>query len=276
MATASDATATLTQFTDPMCTWCWGSEPIMRHLQTAYGEQLEFRFVMGGLIEDFEQFYDAANDISEPGEVGPHWLEASENHGMPVDTTIFEQDPAHSTYPASIAYVAARQQDRALSHRYLRRLREAYATQVRNVNHREEQVDIADSVGLDVQAFRTALSDGSAEATFEEDLERARDAGVRAFPTYRLEGPEGERSMTGFQSFDRLTAELDRVAPSLEMSSPPTILEFVETYGSVATQEVAEVYGLSHEKAHKTLESLAEEGEIRREQRGNGHFWQPS
>jgi len=221
MSADTDPTVTLTQFTDPMCTWCWGSEPIVRHLETVYGEQLEFRFVMGGLIEDFDEFYDAANDISEPSEVGPHWAEAAERHGMPVDTTIFEEDPAQSTYPASVAYVAARQQDHTRSHRYLRQLREAYATQVRNINRREEQIDIAQSVGLDVQRFSTSLDDGSARAAFEEELSRTRAAGVRAFPTYRIEGPEGERQLSGFQTFEELEGQLDAVAPSLEASSPP-------------------------------------------------------
>ena len=192
---------------------------------------------------------------------------------MPVDTTIFEQDPAQSTYPASIAYVAALQQDRTQSHRYLRRLCEAYATQVRNVNHREKQVEIAEAVGLDVNAFTTALEDGSAREAFEANLEETRDAGVRAFPTYRIEGPHGERQVGGFQSFDQLDAKLTAVAPSLEAFSLPSIREFISEYGSVATQEVAEVYDLSPGKARQALESLVDEGYIRRERRGNGYFW---
>jgi len=273
MTTATDGIVTLTQYTDPMCTWCWGSEPIVRHLQTVYGEQLQVRFVMGGLIEDFGAFYDAANDISEPGEVGPHWLEASDHHGMPVDTAIFGQDPAQSTYPASIAFVAARKQDRTRSHRYLRRLREAYATEVRNVNHRGEQIEIAESVGLDTQTFTTALDDGSARAEFEADLSVTRDAGVRAFPTYHLAGPAGERRLEGFQSFEQLDADLQDIAPSLESNPVPPIREFIAEYGSVATQEVAEVYDLSPGKARQSLASLTDAGYVRREQRGNGAFW---
>lgn len=276
MTAPTDGTVTLTQYTDPMCTWCWGSVPIIRHLQTVYGDQLQLRYVVGGLIEDFEEFYDAANDISEPAEVAPHWLEASDHHGMPVDTAIFEQDPAQSTYPASIAFVAARQQDRTKSHRYLRRLREAFATQVRNVNHREEQIEIARAVGLDVEAFTTALDDGSARTAFREDLTKTRNAGVQAFPTYRIEGPEGERQVSGFQPFEQLDAEVTAVAPSLDTLSVPPVREFVAEYGPVATQEVAEVYDLSPGKARQILESLVDDGSLRGERRGNGHFWQSS
>lgn len=267
------ATVTVTQFTDPMCTWCWGSEPILRHLRTAYGDQLQFRFVMGGLIEDFETFFDAANDISAPGDVGPHWLEASERHGMPVDTDIFDADPARSTYPASVAAVAARQQGRRLGHRYLRRLREAYATQVRNVNRRPEQVRIAETVGLDVDAFTTALDDGSARADFEADLTRTRRAGVGAFPTYRIVGPDGERRLTGFQPFESLSSAVEGVAPSVTPSSPPPIRAFVDRYAPLATQVVAEVYGMDRDAAQRTLRSLAADGDLRREPRGNGVFW---
>ncbi|AXG08695.1 DsbA family protein [Haloplanus rubicundus] len=272
MATA-DATVTVTQFTDPMCTWCWGSEPILRHLRTAYGDRLDVRFVMGGLIEDFETFYDAANDIADPGDVAPHWLEASERHGMPVDTAIFETDPAQSTYPASVAFAAARQQDRALGHRYLRRLREAYATEVRNVNRRDEQIRLAEAVGLDVDAFTTALSDGSAREAFEADLARTRRADVRAFPTYRIAGLEGERRLAGFQPFADLSDAVETVAPSLSPSSPPPIRTFVDHHAPLATQEVAEVYGMDRAAARQALATLADDGAVRRDPRGNGVFW---
>ncbi|QLD84165.1 DsbA family protein [Natronomonas halophila] len=264
---------TLTQFTDPMCTWCWGSEPIIRRLRAILGDQIRIRYVMGGLVEDFDEFYDAANDISEPGDVAPHWIEASEHHGMPVDTRIFEVDPAQSTYPASKAFTAARQQGPELGHRYLRRLREAYTTQVRNVNDREEQVNLAESVGLDVDEFTTALDDGSAAAAFEADLSRAREAGVRAFPTYHIDGPSGEQWLSGFKSFEELMTALTTVDPTVEPASPPPMQRFIAEYGPVATREVAEVYELDDGKARQVLESLVDDRTVHRERRGNGFFW---
>jgi predicted DsbA family dithiol-disulfide isomerase len=272
MATA-DETVTVTQFTDPMCTWCWGSEPILRHLRTAYGDRLDVRFVMGGLVENFETFYDATNDIADPGDVAPHWLVASERHGMPVDTAIFDTDPAQSTYSASVAFAAARQQDRALGHRYLRRLREASATEVRNVNRRDEQIRLAEDVGLDVDAFTTALDDGSAREAFETDLARTRRADVRAFPTYRIAGPENERRLAGFQPFADLSGAVETVAPSLSPSSPPPIRTFVDRYAPLATQEVAEVYGMDRAEVRQALAALTDEGAVRRDPRGNGLVW---
>lgn len=264
---------TITQYTDPMCTWCWGSEPIVRRLRVVLGDQIRIRYVMGGLVKDFEEFYDAANDISTPADVAPHWEEASRQHGMPVDTTIFEIDPAQSTYPASQAFTAARLQDTDLAHRYLRRLREAYTTQVRNVNDRSVQVDLAQSVGLDLDAFTAALEDGTAREAFEADLARTRESGIRAFPTYEITGPSDEQVLAGFQTFDDLLRAVVDADPSVEPASPPPLRDFIADYGPVATREVAEVYELNDGKARQVLESLVDDGVVRRERRGSGYFW---
>jgi protein-disulfide isomerase-like protein with CxxC motif len=44
------------EFTDPVCTWCWGSEPILRKLETHYEDQIRLCFVMGGLVKDIRDF----------------------------------------------------------------------------------------------------------------------------------------------------------------------------------------------------------------------------
>ena len=271
--TADTDEPTLTQFTDPMCTWCWGSEPVIRHLRVAYGDQVRVEYVMGGLVEDFDEFYDAANDIGAPSEVAPHWAEAADHHGMPVDTVVFDEDPPQSTYPASVAFAAARLQDRDLAHRYLRRVREAVATEGRNPNRRAVQTDIASDVGLDVDRLVDAIEDGTAREVFEADLQRAQRAGVRAFPTYRITGPAGEREAAGFQSFDALAGHLEAVAPDLERRETPPVEDFLAGYEPVATQEVAEVYDLTRGKATQTLEALAESGQARAETRGTGRVW---
>ena len=51
----------ITEFTDPVCTWCWGSEPVLRKLQTVYQDQLDVRFIMGGLVPDISDFMDEMN-----------------------------------------------------------------------------------------------------------------------------------------------------------------------------------------------------------------------
>ena len=92
----------LIEYTDPYCTWCWGSEPILRHIQEVYKEQVHVSFVMGGLTDDTAGISDPANGIGGADwkhQVAAHWLDASSQHGMPVDVSKFVEIVARATKP---------------------------------------------------------------------------------------------------------------------------------------------------------------------------------
>lgn len=269
-------TVTLTQFTDPNCTWSWGSEPIMRRIEALYGDQIAIEFVMGGLIEDFEEFYDASNDISEPSEVAPHWEAASRRHGMPVDADIWQEDPPTTTYPASIATKAAALQGERFGLRYLRRLREVAATERRNIERRDVLIPLADAIDIDVGQFTEAFTDGPALEAFEADLRRTREYGVRGFPTFRIEVGDDVTTLSGYRRFDQLEQALLELAPDLERRELPPVETFVNTYGYVASREVEEVYQWSPGKLEQVLNELTVRGELRSVNEGNGTFWTPT
>jgi putative protein-disulfide isomerase len=264
---------TLTQVTDPFCTWCWGQEPALQRVRETYRDQVEFAFVMGGLVEDFESFCDAANDITDPADVAPHWEEAAASHGMPVDPSVWHDDPPTSSYPACIAYEAAALQDEQTAHRYLRRLREAIAVEGQNIERRDVLVAIAADVGLDVEAFEGALDHGRARSAFEEDRRWARRRGAATFPTFRVAASGDERWLRGFQSFDTLAAALESVAPRLDRHEPRSLPAFVADRGPVATREVATVYGWTADDARQRLRELADDGTLSARAVGDGQFW---
>lgn len=269
------AKITLTEYTDPNCTWSWGAEPILRHVETLYGDQVTIDFVLGGLIEDFGEFHDPVNDISEPQQVAPHWEAASRDHGMPVDAAIWWEDPPQSTYPASIATKAAEIQDQHLGLRYLRRVREVTATERRNVAKQRVLIDIAADVGVDIDAFQAAIDGGAARREFERDLRTTRERGVRGFPNFQIDVEDETTIVGGYQSFERLREALVDAAAEIEPREPPTVETFVGTYGYIATQEVAEVYGWDAGKAEQVLRELASDGDVEAVERGNGTFWTP-
>ena len=108
------ATIKITSFTDPYCTWCWGSEPILRKIEQVYGDQVSLNFVMGGLVKDMRNFSDPGAGIGGElwyEQVAEHWVEASSRHKMPVDEQIYYDIKAEifSTYPACIAFEAGKQ-----------------------------------------------------------------------------------------------------------------------------------------------------------------------
>ena len=38
------------EYSDPWCSWAWGTEPKLRRLRWRYGDRLEWRTVMGDLV----------------------------------------------------------------------------------------------------------------------------------------------------------------------------------------------------------------------------------
>ncbi|NTW72979.1 MAG: DsbA family protein, partial [Eubacteriaceae bacterium] len=197
------------EFTDPVCTWCWGSEPLLRKLETRYGDQIKIKFIMGGLVKDIREFYDSYNDIGRDPEksnnqIAKHWLEASERHGMPVRTEGFRlfSEEYPSTYPQNIAYKTAQLEDQELADKFLRRMREASAAEARQTSRPEVLIELASEVGLDIAKFMERISDGSAEAAFKEDLYITSQYGVRGFPTFMVKYGDKEILLRSYQSFE--------------------------------------------------------------------------
>lgn len=283
---ANQPTVEILAFTDPVCTWCWGSEPVLRQLKTWYGDSVHIRYVMGGLVEDIRAFHDRANDIGGDPErsnaqIARHWLEASERHGMPVRIEGFRLFTAEtvSTYPQNIAFKAAELTDSNLAVRYLRRIREASAAEARETGRQEVLIELANEVGLDVAAFIGHLNDGSAERAFREDLEMTRSYSIRGFPTFLFRYGSKELMLRGYQSFRAMQAVIGTLSGGtlhgrIPEKSAENVLEFIRTYGRVAPVEMVTVFDLPADELEAILTGLAAEGRIRRVAAGNGCFWE--
>jgi predicted DsbA family dithiol-disulfide isomerase len=270
------ARVTVTEFTDPYGTWCWWAEPVVRRLQEVYRDQFRLEYVMGGLAEDFEDFHDPANADDWTEGVAPHWVTASDRHGMPVDVSVWQEDPPRSSYPANVAYETAALQDRTLAHTYLRRLREAGMGRGRNLASEAVLVDFAGEVGLDVEQFRREFDGERARRAFEEDLRRKHEHGVTALPTFLVEVDDQKELLRGFRPFVSFEKLLTARADDLREHDPRPIPELVGHYGCLATKEVAEIHQLSPEDAESKLRALAEEGVVEAVEAGTGYFWRPA
>jgi len=271
-------------FTDPVCTWCWGSEPVLRKLEVWYGDQVKLRYVMGGLVKDIRAFYDSANDIGGDPErsnlqIARHWLEASERHGMPVRTNGFRLFTAEtvSTYPQNIAFKAAELTNPSLASRFLRRMREASAAEARETGRREVLIELAGEIGLDVAAFVGHLNNGSAESAFNKDLELTRRYGVHGFPTFVFLSGKRELKLGGYQDFNAMQAVIHTLSDGAVQGRPPgktaeDVLVFMRTYRRAAPVELTTVLDLTTKELESILAPLLDQGRVRRVAAGNGYF----
>lgn len=276
------------EFTDPVCTWCWGSEPILRKLETHYEGNIEVNFVMGGLVKDIRSFRDSVNDIGGDmtkvnSQVASHWLEASSRHGMPVEENGFnlfsEENP--STYPVNIAYKAAEFQSKDLAKKFLRRMREGAASEAKNVNQIEVLIELAQESGLDVAKFIKSFSDGSAEKAFLEDLKITRSYRVHGFPSFLVKASNGKEVMLrGYQSYDTFREVIKQITNNevVEKSfekNEDSVLEFIKKYEHVAPVEIETNFDLTKTEASKIIKNLENKDLVNISSTGNGSFILP-
>ncbi len=275
----------IVEYTDPYCTWCWGSEPILRKIQEVYGGQIVIGYKMGGLVRDIREFHDPINDIGGDEwyvQVAAHWDEASRRHGMPVDSRVFYdiRESFTSTYPANIAVKAAELQDGELAKRYLRRLREAAAAERQPIHLQNIQAMLAMEVGLDGERLISDIRSGEALKAFELDLLECRALGITGFPTFLVRNLANGRSVLvhgyrRYSYFEGLLEELsdDRLVPGEIVRDRTTVQDFVRRWGKVATQEVATLLDVSKAEVFKILEDMAEDGLFVKVVAGNDYFW---
>jgi putative protein-disulfide isomerase len=150
-------------YTDPACSWSWGTEPKLRRLIWEFGDELRITWVMGGLARQYGPDYrDQEAGIGSGADcftdLMAHWLDVDAATGMPIDARIWSQNPISSTYPACQAVKAAAEQGADPAYRYLRRLREGLMIERKKLDHLEALVGEAGPAELDVERFRIDLS----------------------------------------------------------------------------------------------------------------------
>jgi putative protein-disulfide isomerase len=273
------------EFTDPYCTWCWGSEPILRKLKWVFGDQIRVSYKMGGLVKDIKEFYDPLNQIGGKFwylQVANHWLEASNRHGMPVDTKQFSEyyKEFTSTWPTNIATKAAEIQNKELAWKYLRRLREAAAAEARPIHRLEEQLKLAKEVGLNEKKMKEEIESGKAYEEFIKDIKECQERGITGFPTFLIRRLKDnfETIKVGYMSYSEFKKILEKITnkelkeKKIELSENEA-LNFINHYGRVATQEIAILFDISKNEAFSFLKSLENKDLIEYQKAGNDYFW---
>jgi len=227
---ASDAEPRLeiTYCTDPLCCWSWGLEPQLRRLRYANAGRLAWRLRMGGMIPNWVEFSDPVNAVHRPMQMGPLWLQAKYETGMPIDPKVWWSDPPDSSWPACIAVKAAALQSAMAGELYLRDIREAVMLQGRNIARLEVLGDVARESAarqpnlIDASRLIREMEGAEARSAFKEDVKEARFWRIGRFPALLVRNGNRSKGIVGWRPYAVLRAELQALAPDLghERSMP--------------------------------------------------------
>ena len=273
---------TIYQFTDPVCVWCWGNEPVMRAIDYLYGNKVGVEYIMGGLIEEITTLYDlkgSKRQIIERANaiMAEHWLSASERHGMPVNTrhmALFsERYP--SSFPQSIAYEAARRIDATAAKRLLRRIREATFVEARRTSQIDVLIELAAEVGIDAARFIDEYTTGEAQNDFSQSRMKCRSNGITGFPSYLIKNASTKISLGGYQNISTFHTIIGRLSegkikPRRLGPSLANVTDFMRRYQTAYPVEIEVTFGLDRDRTDLMIDELIRAGRLTSEQVGNG------
>jgi 2-hydroxychromene-2-carboxylate isomerase len=281
----------VTEYTDAQCPWAWSAEPMKWRLRWLYGDSLRWRTRMIVLASDSEHYVRIGYTAEQ---LAAGFTEFAQRYGMPLDAT--PRPRMGATLPAARAVVAARiNGSPQIAERLLRQLRvEAMTNPAAMLEDDATIVAAAAAAGIDPAVLERWLGDPAVDHALADDMAAARTPAPAAVALahklarvaedpgrWRYTAPSLVFTRTsdrttietpGFQSSLTYEVAVANLDPSIARRAPPeTVLELLEWAGApLATQEVAEVMGITREAAR---ELLAETAGAVEQPAGSDAFW---
>ncbi|WP_407384249.1 DsbA family protein [Ruminococcus sp.] len=261
----------ITTFTDPMMGLSYECEPMFRKLETHFESQIEFKYVMSGLVRDVYDFVDRADLRFGKAEAIRRYNKSlakiyeSEEHisGMPINMDSFCLfDSEHtSSLPLNLAYKAVQLINPEKTDLFLYNLRYATIVDCRPTTHIEEILEVIRKTGIHVDRFMTAYNDGSAQAELDKDLALFKRLGLHSLPAYLIQyGEKGYLiqtfSYTDFLSvIDKITD--GKIRPQVVERSLENIKRLIEKHPLMSPLEIKEAFDFdSIEEVAESIKSL--------------------
>ncbi|WP_172370443.1 DsbA family protein [Sporosarcina jiandibaonis] len=244
---APEKKLTLYYVTDPICSHCWALEPVLRRFEKQYGHYLNIQTIMGGLLEKWGGFADTSNGINKPSDVAGHWREVGDHSRMPIDGTVWLENPISSSYPPSRVFKVIQKKNEQLASTFLRRAREAVFAFNQNIAEDKVLIDIVNELGLDGEEIIREANQASSQALLNQDFELTRNLGARGFPTIILVNEDnkgvkivGARPIESY--ITALTQVLENEAP--QAKAVPALSNLLQEEGLLFSREIEELYDI--------------------------------
>lgn len=194
---------------DPMCSWCWGFNPVLQQvLKQAQAAGIKVTVRVGGLRTG-EQ---ALLDQSKRDYILQHWRSVAEATGQPF---AFEQAmPSgflYNTEPACRALVVARQLDETLLFSFLDSLQQAFYQDAQDITQPSVLRELAVQTGYDSDAFCDVFDAADTQEATQAEFAWVSNLAVRGFPTLLAQHQQQYALITnGYQPYTALEPLLSR------------------------------------------------------------------
>ncbi|HBS45688.1 MAG TPA: dithiol-disulfide isomerase [Paenibacillus sp.] len=237
---------TLYYATDPICSHCWALEPVLNRFILQFGQYFNVKTIMGGLLSSWNGFADVSNGIQQPADVAEHWREVGLHSRMPIDGSLWENNPILSSYPPSRVYKVIQNTYPGKENEFLRRAREAVFAFNQNIGEEQTLVDIVNNIGLNGEELVADAALESAQDLLEQDFELAGRLGVRGFPTIIMVNEENKGvKIVGARSLEAYVDGLQQVYNGdIKAGNVPSLSELIKEGNILFSKEIEVLYDI--------------------------------
>jgi len=187
---------------DPMCSWCWGFEPILQKLQDTLSSDTKLSLVMGGLRSQGDQAWDKAFGTY----LKEHWQNVHRATGQAfnmhfLDREVFDYD----TEPACRAVVTVRELDEKREFSCFNALQKAFYTDSKDITSTEVIAEILEAEGVSKSEFLDLFESQKMREKTKDDYYKARSMGANVFPSLVFIDEEGHLFvLKGYRGFEQI------------------------------------------------------------------------
>ena len=167
-----------------MCSWCWAYKPTWQKILTNLPQSLNVEYLLGGLAPDND------NPMSPETRnfVMDNWRRVQEK----VPATEFNYEfwrlnrPKRSTYIACRAVLSTRIQNPKFERAMIDAIQYAYYLKAQNPSEETVLFDLAENIGLNIQAFKKDLNSLRVNNSLLKEIEFSRLMPISGFPSLVL------------------------------------------------------------------------------------------
>lgn len=251
-------------FTDVLDPFLWGLFPIIRKFERKY-KNFKYEFVMGGLIDDYEEFlpqnFREKNSIKLGNKILYDMYRATSTitnmKGFSSPPKLFTED-YKSSYPLDKYFLSVKEIDGDKSKDYMRKILEEAIIFEKNIFKIDVQKDIVKDFALNLEEF--IFNYENSQGIFLQNRMETFDYRIKKFPGFLI--TENNRVLQNIMNFGRieefLLENLDLEERDENLSEEEKILDYINSYDLVLKDEIKIVFGEDNK-----LEELIKEGSIK-------------
>lgn len=200
-------TVQLLYFANPMCSWCWGFQPVIRSLAE---QGYPITVALGSLGADRAR---PMRDVDK-AKVREHWQHVIERTGQPFDFGFFDREGfVYDTEPPSRAIAVVRRHYPALAMPFLGRLQERFYASGQDITDPSVLREAAGEFGIDAETFETGFTAPSTAAEIAAEWRQTAELGVTGYPTLLALQPGRPQVVTiGWRPASEVSATLASLA----------------------------------------------------------------